>query len=51
MRKKEISQKLYRAVINLSKKDSEIVFAALDNPPKPNQKLKNALANYKLKIG
>ena len=38
-------------VINLSKQDSEAFFAALDNPPEPNQKLKNAFANYKLKIG
>ena len=38
-------------IINLSKQDSEAFFAALDNPPEPNQKLKNAFANYKLKIG
>ncbi|PWQ95584.1 DUF1778 domain-containing protein [Leucothrix pacifica] len=38
-------------MIYLSKKDCEVFFDALDNPPEPNQKLKNALANYRLKIG
>ena len=40
-----------KRVINLSEQDSEVFFAALDNPPEPNQKLINAFANYKLKIG
>lgn len=37
--------------IYLSKKDAEIFFSSLDNPPKPTKKLKNALANYKEKVG
>ena len=39
-----------KRVIILSKQDSEVFFAALDNPPEPNQELKNALANNKLKM-
>lgn len=38
-------------VIQLSKQDSEVFFSALDNPPEPNQKLKDALEIYKLKMG
>lgn len=38
-------------VIYLGKRDSELFFDALNNPPEPNQKLKKALANYRLKIG
>ncbi len=37
--------------IYLSKRDSEVFFESLENPPEPNKKLKNALANYKEKIG
>ena len=51
MRKKEISLKLSRAVLVLSKNDSKVFFAALDSPPKANQKLKSAFANHKLRIG
>ena len=39
-----------KRVTDLSKQDSEVFFAALDNPPEPNQELKNALANNKLKM-
>ena len=38
-------------VIYLSKRDAEVFFSSLDNPPKPNEKLKNAFANYKEKVG
>lgn len=38
-------------VIYLSNKDAEVFFNALDNPPEPNEKLKNAFKNYKKKIG
>jgi len=38
-------------VIYLSKKDAEVFFSSLENPPKPNKKLKNAFANYKEKVG
>ncbi len=38
-------------VIYLSNRDAEIFFSVLDNPPEPNQKLKNAVNNYKEKIG
>ncbi|MBW2100971.1 MAG: DUF1778 domain-containing protein [Deltaproteobacteria bacterium] len=34
-------------VINLSYKDAEVFFSALENPPMPNKKLKNAVKNYK----
>jgi len=37
--------------IHLSSKDAEVFFNALDNPPEPNIKLKNAFENYKNKIG
>lgn len=40
-----------RKLIHLSQKDSEVFFEAVENPPQANQKLKNALANYKQKIG
>ncbi len=38
-------------VIYLSNKDAETFFSALDNPPQPNRKLKNAFNNYKEKVG
>jgi len=34
-------------VIALSKHDADVFFAALDNPPHANTKLKQALENYK----
>lgn len=37
--------------IYLSKKDAEVFFDALENPPEPSQKLRNAFQNYKNKIG
>jgi uncharacterized protein (DUF1778 family) len=33
--------------IHLSNKDAEVFFHALDNPPEPNIKLRNAFENYK----
>ena len=38
-------------VIHLSNKDAQVFFNALDTPPEPNKKLKNAFKNYKKKIG
>lgn len=38
-------------VICLSKKDAQLFFNALDNPPKPNKKLKNAVDNYRKRVG
>ncbi len=38
-------------IIRLSNKDAQVFFNALDNPPEPNIKLKNAFENYKNKIG
>ncbi len=38
-------------MIYLSDKDAQVFFNALDNPPEPNKKLKNAFKNYKNKIG
>ena len=38
-------------VIYLSKNDAQVFFEALDNPPEPNEKLRNAFKNYKKKIG
>lgn len=38
-------------VIYLSRQDAEVFFAALENPPEPNQKLKRAFQNYKNKMG
>lgn len=37
--------------IYLSNKDAQVFFDALDNPPEPNERLKNAFKNYKEKIG
>ena len=38
-------------IIHLSNKDAEIFFNAMENPPEPNIKLKNAFENYNKKIG
>jgi len=38
-------------VIYLSNKDAEVFFRALEKPPEPNQKLKDAFHNYKNKMG
>ena len=38
-------------IIYLSKEDIQLFFYALDNPPKPNEKLKNAFVVYKEKMG
>jgi uncharacterized protein (DUF1778 family) len=35
------------SVIRLSQKDAQKVLALLDHPPKPNQRLKNAVKAYK----
>jgi uncharacterized protein (DUF1778 family) len=35
------------SVIRLSQKDAQKVLALLDRPPKPNQRLKNAVKAYK----
>ncbi len=37
-------------IIYLSKKDAEVFFSSLENPPEPNKKLKNAYVNYKEKV-
>ena len=37
-------------MIYLSDRDAQVFFAALDNPPEPNTKLKNAFENYKNKF-
>lgn len=34
-------------VINLSEKDAEIVFSLLENPPAPNENLKQAAENHR----
>ena len=38
-------------IIYLSEEDIQLFFYALDNPPKPNEKLKNAFVMYREKIG
>ena len=38
-------------IIFLSNKDAQVFFNALDTPPEPNKKLKNAFKNYKNKFG
>ena len=38
-------------IIRLSNKDAQVFFNALDNPPEPNIKLKNAFESYRNKIG
>ena len=35
------------SVIRLSQKDARKVFSLLDNPPKPNKRLKNAVKEFK----
>ena len=37
-------------LIHLSKKDAQLFFELLENPPEPNSKLKNAVKNYKATI-
>lgn len=37
--------------IHLSKRDAELLIASLDNPPKPNKRLKEAFAKYNEKVG
>jgi len=37
-------------LIHLSNKDAQFFFDALENPPEPNSKLKNAVKNYKANI-
>ena len=34
-------------VVNLSYKDAEVFFSAIENPPKPNAKLKKAVKKFK----
>lgn len=36
-------------LICLGKKDAQVFFDALDSPPEPNEKLRNAFENYKSK--
>ena len=38
-------------IIYLTEEDIQLFFHALDNPPKPNKKLKNAFVVYKEKMG
>jgi len=38
-------------IIHLSNEDAQVFFNALNNPPEPNIKLKNAFNNYKNKMG
>ncbi|WP_404359512.1 DUF1778 domain-containing protein [Methylotuvimicrobium sp. KM1] len=37
-------------LIHLSQQDAEFFFDVLDNPPEPNDKLINAVKNYKARI-
>ncbi|WP_431065509.1 DUF1778 domain-containing protein [Methylotuvimicrobium sp.] len=37
-------------LIHLSQQDAEFFFDVLDNPPEPNNKLINAVKNYKARI-
>ena len=37
-------------LIHLSQQDAEFFFDVLDNPPEPNNKLTNAVNNYKARI-
>ncbi len=37
-------------LIQLSQQDTQLFFKLLDNPPKPNDKLKNAVKNYQAYI-
>ncbi len=38
-------------IIYLSEEDIQLFFYALENPPKPNEKLKNAFVMYREQIG
>ncbi len=38
------------SVIRLSQKDARKVLAMLDNPPKPNQRLKDAVKTFKARV-
>jgi uncharacterized protein (DUF1778 family) len=38
-------------VIKLSQRDAELFFRLLDNPPPPNQALKDAVAEYQATVG
>lgn len=44
------AQKILEAerVINLSEKDAEIVFSLLENPPAPNENLKQAVEKHRI---
>ena len=49
---KEAQQRLeVERVINLSEQDAETVFSLLENPPEPNENLKQALEKYKAFFG
>jgi uncharacterized protein (DUF1778 family) len=44
---KETTIQIDQAFIRLSQKDARKVFSLLDNPPKPNKRLKDAVKQFK----